>query len=83
MVSVKDGRSLVQLELETGRTHQIRVHMAWLGHPLVGDFLYGEEDLNLIGRTALHSWKLSLTQPLTGKHIELTAPMPEDMLNLV
>ena len=83
VVSTKQGRSLVRLELETGRTHQIRVHMAWLGHALVGDFLYGEEDPDLIGRTALHSWKLSLTQPLTGEQIELTAPLPEDMLNLV
>lgn len=79
----KEGRSLVQLELETGRTHQIRVHMAWLGHPLVGDFLYGEEDKTLIGRTALHSWKLSLTQPLTGERLNLTAPLPGDMLSLV
>ena len=83
VVSTKAGRTLVQLELETGRTHQIRVHMAWLGCPLVGDFLYGEEDLDLIGRTALHSWKLSLTQPLTGKRLELEAPLPEDMLNLL
>ena len=83
VVSTKAGRTLVQLELETGRTHQIRVHMAWLGCPLAGDFLYGEEDLNLIGRTALHSWKLSLTQPLTGEQIELTAPLPEDILNLL
>ena len=83
VVSTKAGRTLVQLELETGRTHQIRVHMAWLGCPLVGDFLYGEENLNLIGRTALHSWELSLTQPLTGKRLELEAPLPEDMLNLL
>ena len=83
VMSTKNGRSLVRLELETGRTHQIRVHMAWLGHPLVGDFLYGVEDKALIGRTALHSWQLSLTQPLTGERIELTAPLPEDMLTLV
>lgn len=83
MVSVKNNRSLVQLQLETGRTHQIRVHMAWLGHPLIGDFLYGEEDKTLIGRTALHSWKLSLTQPLTGERIDLTAPLPEDMEKLI
>lgn len=83
VVSAKDNRSLVQLQLETGRTHQIRVHLAWLGHPLIGDFLYGEEDKTLIGRTALHSWKLSVIQPLTGEKIDLTAPLPEDMLNLV
>lgn len=77
------GRSLIRLELETGRTHQIRVHMAWLGHPLTGDFLYGTERPELIGRTALHSWRLELTQPLTGEKLELTAPVPEDMARLV
>lgn len=83
VLSVNAGRSLVRLELETGRTHQIRVHMAWLGHPLVGDFLYGTERPELIGRTALHSWKLSLKQPLTGECLDLTAPLPEDMLGLL
>ena len=83
VISTKAGYSLVQLRLETGRTHQIRVHMAWLGHPLVGDFLYGTERPERIGRTALHSWKLSLTQPLTGEKLELEAPIPEDMLNLL
>lgn len=83
VMSTKSGRSLVRLELETGRTHQIRVHMAWLGHPLIGDFLYGEEDKTLIGRTALHSWKLNMLQPLTGERVELTAPLPEDMLSLL
>ncbi len=83
ILSEKNKRSLVQLELETGRTHQIRVHMAWLGHPLVGDFLYGVEDKTLIGRTALHSWKLELRQPLTDKVLNITAPVPQDMLNLL
>lgn len=83
VMSTKNGCSLVRLELETGRTHQIRVHMAWLGHPLVGDFLYGVEDKSLIGRTALHSWRLSLTQPLTGERLDLTAPLPEDMEKLI
>ena len=83
VMSTEKGRSLVRLELETGRTHQIRVHMAWLGHPLVGDFLYGVEEPDLIGRTALHSWQLSLTHPLTGEKIELTAPVPEDIASLL
>ncbi len=83
VMSTKDGRSLVQLELETGRTHQIRVHMSWLGCPLVGDFLYGVEDPALIGRTALHSWQLKLRQPLTGRWLEVTAPLPEDMQRLI
>ena len=83
VMSTKGGRALVRLELETGRTHQIRVHMAWLGCPLVGDFLYGVEDKTLIGRTALHSWQLTLKQPLTGERIDLTAPLPKDMVNLL
>ena len=83
VVSSGQGRSLVRLELETGRTHQIRVHMAWLGNPLVGDFLYGTERPELIGRTALHSWQLSLKHPLTGRQLELEAPVPEDMQRLL
>lgn len=83
VLSTNEGRSLVRLELETGRTHQIRVHMAWLGHPLIGDFLYGVEEPELIGRTALHSWKLRLKQPLTGERLEWTAPPPEDMVSLL
>ena len=83
IMSTKNDRSLVRLELETGRTHQIRVHMSWLGYPLVGDFLYGVEDKALIGRTALHSWQLLLTQPLTGQRLELEAPIPQDIARLV
>ncbi|MEG2119803.1 MAG: RluA family pseudouridine synthase, partial [Pseudoflavonifractor sp.] len=60
VLSQKNGRSLVQLELETGRTHQIRVHTAHLGCPVTGDFLYGTEHPLLPGRTALHSWELFL-----------------------
>ncbi len=75
------GRSLLRLKLETGRTHQIRVHMAWLGHPLVGDFLYGEE--GPLRRTALHAWKLALTHPLTGQSLSWTAPLPGDMAALL
>ena len=59
------GRALVSLELETGRTHQIRVHMAHIGHPLTGDFLYGTEDRALICRPALHSGYLSFRHPLS------------------
>ncbi|MDD4796902.1 MAG: RluA family pseudouridine synthase, partial [Eubacteriales bacterium] len=70
--------SLVALRLQTGRTHQIRVHMAHLGHPLVGDFLYGAEDAR-IGRTALHAARLSLLHPVTGAPLCFTAPLPADM----
>lgn len=73
------GRALVELELDTGRTHQIRVHMAHLGHPLTGDFLYGQEDRELIGRPALHSQRLELCHPVTGERLTFTAPLPQDM----
>lgn len=76
-------RSLVQLTLETGRTHQIRVHMASIGHPLIGDFLYGEEDHSLISRPALHSWKMEITHPVTKTRLKLEAPLPEDMKELL
>lgn len=77
------GRSLVRLKLFTGRTHQIRVHMAYLGCPLAGDFLYGVEDKKLIGRTALHSAQLELVHPVTGERLSFQAPLPEDMRRLV
>lgn len=78
-----NGRALVRLELETGRTHQIRVHMAHLGHPLTGDFLYGTEDHALIPRPALHAAELSFTHPITGSSMSFTAPLPQDMAVLV
>lgn len=70
------GRSLVALRLETGRTHQIRVHMAFLGCPLAGDFLYGTELEALPQRFALHSASLRLRQPVTGEEIALSSPLP-------
>ena len=77
------GRALVELELDTGRTHQIRVHMAHIGHPLTGDFLYGTEDHSLISRPALHSARLSLRHPVTGEPMAWEQPLPEDMARLV
>ena len=75
-----DGtRSLLRLELDTGRTHQIRVHMAYLGHPLVGDFLYGMEAPELIPRPALHSWQVTFRHPITAQELTFTAPLPRDM----
>ena len=76
------GRALASLELETGRTHQIRVHMAHIGHPLTGDFLYGTEDRELIGRPALHSGYLSFLHPLTGEEMRFSVPLPQDMARL-
>ena len=83
VLSVHGPRSLVELELETGRTHQIRVHMAHIGHPLTGDFLYGTEDSALISRPALHSWRLELTHPITGARLALEAPLAEDIKKLL
>lgn len=69
--------SLVSLKLETGRTHQIRVHMKHIGHPLPGDYLYCP-DFSKIKRQALHSYRLKFLHPITGKPVEFTAPVPED-----
>lgn len=76
-------RALVELELDTGRTHQIRVHMASIGCPLTGDFLYGTENPALIARPALHSAALELTHPVTGERLMFSAPLPEDMTALI
>ncbi len=77
-ISYKDGYSLVSLKLETGRTHQIRVHMKYIGHPLPGDFLY-HPDYSRIHRQALHSFKLSFQHPITGEPMAFQAPIPDDM----
>lgn len=70
--------ALVALAPETGRTHQLRVHMAHLGCPLAGDFLYGTENPALIGRAALHSCALALTHPVTEERLAFSCPPPED-----
>lgn len=77
-IAYKDGFSLAHIWLETGRTHQIRVHMKHIGHPLPGDFLYNS-DYSIISRHALHAAFLSLTQPITGEKLEFFAPLPDDM----
>ena len=79
-----DGRrTLVRLKLETGRTHQIRVHLSSIGHPIVGDFLYGEETEELPGRFALHSTRIALVQPVTKEEIEIVSPLPGDLRRLL
>ena len=78
LVEERNGHSLISLRLETGRTHQIRIHMKYLGYPLIGDYLYNP-DMEYIGRQALHSHRLSFTHPITGKPMEFTAPLPKDM----
>jgi 23S rRNA pseudouridine1911/1915/1917 synthase len=77
-LAYQDGLSLLSLKLETGRTHQIRVHMKAIGHPLIGDFLYNP-DFTKINRQALHSYRLRFTHPVTKKPLVFTAPLPEDM----
>lgn len=72
------GLSFVKLRPRTGRTHQLRVHMAHMGCPLLGDWLYGVET-PLIARPALHSYRLTLRHPVTGERLDLTAPLPDDM----
>ena len=74
-------RTLVALELDTGRTHQIRVHMAHIGCPLTGDFLYGRPD-PLIDRPALHSARLELDHPITGERLAFSVPLPDDIQQL-
>ncbi len=73
------GHTLVELLLETGRTHQIRVHMSHIGHPLTGDSLYGGEAPELIGRQALHACMLSFRHPATGEKMIIEAPIPDDL----
>ena len=78
LLDEKNRHSLVSLILETGRTHQIRIHMKYLGYPLIGDYLYNP-DMEHIQRQALHAWKLSFVHPITGEKMQFTAPLPEDM----
>lgn len=81
-IKVGAGASLLRVRLESGRTHQIRVHMASKGHPLLEDPLYNEntED-NGMGQ-ALHAWRLDFTHPRSGEKLEITCPMPREMLRL-
>ncbi len=82
-----EGAALVEVDLLTGRTHQIRVHLAEAGHPLLCDTVYGagrkakghaEEAQEVLGRQALHAWKLSFPHPRTGKVLHVEAPLPPD-----
>lgn len=82
VLSVSQNRSLLRLRLHTGRTHQIRVHLSALGHPLVGDAQYGASDIAL-SRPALHSHRIRLTHPVTGERLDLTAPLPADIQALI
>ena len=84
-LAVSNGYSLVELHLDTGRTHQIRVHMASIGHPLLGDAVYGPKKCpvkNLQGQT-LHAMVLGFIHPRTGAYMEFEAPIPEYFSNLL
>lgn len=85
-----DGVSLLEVSIHTGRTHQIRVHMAAIGHPVVGDVVYGDKRLNelflkdyALGRQFLHAWKVSFKSPDTGKKITVKAEVPSDLNSVI
>ena len=82
VVKEANGHSIVSLRLETGRTHQIRIHMKYLGYPLIGDYLYNP-DMEYMTRQALHSHHMEFTHPITGEHMSFTAPLPEDMARVM
>lgn len=77
------GRSLVELQLETGRTHQIRVHLASVGHPVVGDSVYGRAQLPLPPRQFLHATHLEFVHPTTGEWLIFDAPLPPDLADFL
>jgi 23S rRNA pseudouridine1911/1915/1917 synthase len=84
------GMTVLTLDLETGRTHQIRVHLAHIGHPVIGDQTYGGRrerrraaaEAPRAGRQMLHAWRLGFQHPATGAWVEFVAPIPEDFLRL-
>lgn len=82
VIKTYDAYSSLSVKLETGRTHQIRVHMAYIGNPIVGDTMYGKET-TVIDRQALHSYKTSFVHPITGEEISIVANLPEDMKKLI
>lgn len=82
LVKKENRHSLVSLQLETGRTHQIRIHMKYLGYPLIGDYLYNP-DMEHITRQALHSYHMEFPHPITGQKMTFTAPLPPDMSAII
>lgn len=88
-LKVLQQATLIEASPKTGRTHQIRVHAAWLNHPIIGDDRYGNFDINRLfkkkgfKRLFLHAYRLEFEHPVTGKHLIITAPMPAEMENLI
>lgn len=81
---MEEDCALVELYPQTGRTHQIRVHLKYINHPIVGDYLYAgrktsRDDRVWAPRVMLHAWKISFTHPVTGKTLAIEAPIPDDM----
>jgi 23S rRNA-/tRNA-specific pseudouridylate synthase len=83
VLQAANGRSLLELKLETGRTHQIRAHLKALGCPVAGDFLYGREMPSLPGRFALHSCRVRLRHPFTGAEVLVESPLPRELAALI
>ena len=82
VIKRNSNSSIIHIILETGRTHQIRVHMAYIGHPIIGDTLYGHPS-SLINRQALHSYKVTFIHPISNKKIQLIAPLYDDMKKII
>ena len=83
-----DDKSFVELYPETGRTHQIRVHLKYINHPIVGDYLYAgrktaRDDRKWAPRVMLHAWKLTFVHPTSGGELAVEAPIPDDMMKVV
>lgn len=74
-----NNRALLEVQIETGRQHQIRAHLSWLGHPVIGDSRYGRDGLRL----GLHALRLNVTQPNTGKQLTIETPPPGEFLDLL
>jgi len=74
--------SLLKIKLQTGRTHQIRVHMSYIGHPIIGDTLYGTTS-NIINRQALHAYSIKFIHPITKETIHIIADIPKDISSII
>ena len=82
LVNTYANYSLIKCKLKTGRTHQIRVHTNYIGHPILGDTLYGKSS-SLINRQALHAYKVKFIHPITKEHVQIECTLPQDMLTLI